>query len=104
MTLIVTAEAGHTGDTMATGEPKPIRGHPARTHRQAGAESPDVAAVAAQFQAWADVARVRADVAALASSPRGRHHPQEMARAQDYVSTQLEQAGWRVTRAPFQRG
>ena len=71
-------------------------------HRMAGFEA--VAAAVAGFGDRADVARVTADVAALAGSPRGSgHHPGEMAAAQEYVVTGLGQAGWRVRRAPFER-
>ena len=57
----------------------------------------------AGFEDRADVARVTADVAALAGAPRGCHHPAEMAAALDYVEAGLQQAGWRVVRAPFER-
>jgi hypothetical protein len=64
----------------------------------------DVTVLAGQFEKQADVGRVTADVARLAQSPRGRrHHPEEMARAQDYVTAQLSEAGWTVTAAPFER-
>jgi Peptidase family M28 len=51
----------------------------------------------------ADPGRVAADIAALAASPRGRHHPLAMRRAQAYVTGQLSAAGWQVRRAPFER-
>jgi hypothetical protein len=60
-----------------------------------------VAALAVRFEQQADVSRVVADVAAVAAGPRGRHHPREMALAQDYVTRQLTETGWQVTRAPF---
>ena len=62
-------------------------------------ESPDPGA---GFEAQADPARVRADVAALAASPRGRrHHPEAMARAETHVVERLRQAGWQVRAVPF---
>ncbi|HEX2809777.1 MAG TPA: M28 family peptidase [Kineosporiaceae bacterium] len=68
----------------------------------AGFEAAEVAV--AGFEDCADVTRVTADVAALAGSPRGSgHHPGEMAMTQEYVAAGLGQAGWRVTRAPFER-
>jgi hypothetical protein len=75
----------------------------AEGHRRiAGFEA--VEAAMATFEVRADVARVTADVAALAGSPRGSvHHPREMAAAREYVEASLGQAGWRVTRAPFER-
>lgn len=63
-----------------------------------------VAALAAWFGTQLDVTRVTADVARLARSPRGRrHHPEEMATAEEYVSARLTEAGWTVTAAPFER-
>lgn len=62
------------------------------------------ARLAVVFEQWADAARVAADVAMLARSPRGRlHHPQAMADAEDYAAARLIEAGWTVTRAPFRR-
>jgi hypothetical protein len=61
-----------------------------------------VAALAVRFEKQADVSRVVADVAAVAAGPRGRHHPQEMALAQDYVTRRLTETGWQVTRSPFE--
>jgi acetylornithine deacetylase/succinyl-diaminopimelate desuccinylase-like protein len=49
----------------------------------------------------ADAGRVAADIATLAATPRGRHHPAEMARAQSYVTEQLTAARWRVRPVPF---
>jgi hypothetical protein len=89
LTLIVKMAAA--GGAMAEGH-----------RRMAGFEAAEVAV--AGFEDCADVARVMADVAALAGSPRGSgHHPGEMAVAQEYVAAGLGQAGWRVTRAPFER-
>ena len=66
--------------------------------------STDPATLAARFQAMADVARVTADVATLARSPRGRlHHPAELEQAQRYVTDRLAEAGWRVRAVPFER-
>ena len=63
-----------------------------------------VAALAARFETQADVIRVSVDVAQLAHSPRGRrHHPREMARAEEYVTARLSAAGWSVVAAPFER-
>jgi hypothetical protein len=66
--------------------------------------APDPAAGLAQrFEKQTDASRVAADVAVLASSPRGRsHHPEEMARAEEYVTARLREAGWEVTPAPFE--
>ncbi|HEY6795408.1 MAG TPA: M28 family peptidase [Kineosporiaceae bacterium] len=59
---------------------------------------------AAWFEGQADMSRVRADVEALAELPRGwGHHPGQMAAAQEYVAGELGEAGWQVTRAPFER-
>lgn len=58
----------------------------------------------ARFEREARVDRVRADVAALAGSPRSsRHHPRAMERAQGHVGAELTAAGWRVTPVPFER-
>jgi len=59
--------------------------------------------LAVAFERQADPARVAADIATLAAGPRGRHHPQALARAQAYVTDQLTEAGWVVTAAPFER-
>src|SRR3954462_7750785 len=64
---------------------------------------PPVTALAAAFERQADPARGPADIATLAAGPRGRHHPQALARAQGYVTDQLTEAGWLVTAAPFER-
>ncbi|GAA4452796.1 M28 family peptidase [Phytohabitans houttuyneae] len=51
-----------------------------------------------------DVARIRTDVERL-DEPRGRlHAPEAMARAERYVTGQLEDAGWSVRRRPFNEG
>jgi hypothetical protein len=64
----------------------------------------DVAELAVRFEREADPERVRADVAALAQSPRGRrHHPVELAAAERYVTERLTKAGWLVTATPFER-
>jgi Zn-dependent M28 family amino/carboxypeptidase len=63
-----------------------------------------VAALSARFGAQSDVTRVTADVASVARSPRGRrHHPEQMAAAEDYVTARLTEAGWTITAAPFER-
>jgi hypothetical protein len=61
------------------------------------------AALAVRFEQQADVSRVIADVATLAASPRGRHHPRELVRAQEYVTARLSEAGWQVRPVPFER-
>ncbi|WP_203833225.1 M28 family peptidase [Actinoplanes regularis] len=55
------------------------------------------------MESAADPARVATDIATLAATPRGWHHPLEMQRAQTYVSEQLTAAGWRVSPKPFER-
>jgi len=60
-------------------------------------------ALAVRFEKQADVSRVIADVATLAAAPRGRHHPREMVRAQEYVTARLIEAGWQVRHVPFER-
>ena len=60
-------------------------------------------ALAVRFDKQADVSRVIADVATLAVSPRGRHHPRELVRAQEYVTARLIEAGWQVRSVPFER-
>jgi hypothetical protein len=71
---------------------------------EAAAQTDPLAALATQFESRLDVARVTADVAALAGSPRGRrHHPEAMSRAEHHVTARLAEAGWTVTRAPFER-
>jgi hypothetical protein len=58
--------------------------------------------LAERLERGADAARVEADVATLAASPRGwRHHPEAMARAQDHVAERLRAAGWQVREVPF---
>jgi hypothetical protein len=64
----------------------------------------DPAGLAARFELAAEVDRVVADVARLSQSPRGRrHHPEAMARAEEFVSAQLSLAGWKVRAAPFEQ-
>lgn len=64
----------------------------------------DPVVLAARFQRLADPGRLADHVAWLARSPRGRrHHPQAMAEAEEYVTSHLAEAGWTVTRAPFER-
>jgi hypothetical protein len=49
-----------------------------------------------------DPGRLRADVEALAVAPRSRRRaPEAMDRAERYVTGELERAGWRVERRPF---
>ncbi|MGN9914674.1 M20/M25/M40 family metallo-hydrolase [Phytohabitans sp. LJ34] len=56
------------------------------------------------LRAKVDVARIRTDVERL-DEPRGRlHAPEAMARAERYVTDQLEAAGWSVRRRPFDDG
>jgi peptidase M28-like protein len=63
-----------------------------------------VRSLASRFEQEADAAGVKADVAELARGPRGsRHHPQALARAQEYVSARLTDVGWRVVAVPFER-
>jgi Zn-dependent M28 family amino/carboxypeptidase len=49
------------------------------------------------------VDRVVADVAELARAPRDRRHPQERARARQYVTERLTEVGWQVAAVPFER-
>jgi hypothetical protein len=50
-----------------------------------------------------DPARIRRDVAVLASEPRSRRHaPKTMERAEAYVTEELTAAGWQVHREPFE--
>jgi hypothetical protein len=58
---------------------------------------------ASLLQARADPARVAADIATLATGPRGWHHPDAMRRAQQFVTEQLNSAGWQVRAVPFRR-
>lgn len=69
----------------------------------AAAAAKAVRSLVVRFEQQMDVDRVVADVAELAQSPRGRHHPQQQARARQYVSDRLTEVGWQVTPVPFER-
>ena len=87
--------------SMITGS---LGGGGMREESEPGAGGGAGAVLVGLLEAQADVGRVRADVARLARSPRGRrHHPEEMVSAEKYVTGQLSRAGWRVTAAPFER-
>lgn len=83
----------HRGDSASSGADSPVERPmpvPANSLRQT-------------MERAADPSRVAADIATLAATPRGWHHPLEMQRAQTYVTEQLTAAGWRVSRKPFER-
>lgn len=62
------------------------------------------AALLEELRGKVDIARIRTDVERL-DEPRGRQHaPEAMARAERYVTDQLEDAGWSVRRRPFSEG
>jgi Peptidase family M28 len=68
-----------------------------------GVAAERAAALTVELAPRADVSRVRADIAALAGSPRNRRQPGSLEQARARVRDELEAAGWHVQAVPFRR-